>query len=87
VLTAFGDFEAALGPVGAANALRLLAPRFLPLWDRAIAIAIQYTRHLRRTGTNGGHYLEFMRECREQSIAVGGDTATAERNMLKALDE
>ena len=34
LLAIFGDFETALGPVGAAKALHLLAPRFMPLWDR-----------------------------------------------------
>ena len=28
-----------------------------------------------------------MRQCREQSIAAGGDTAAADGNILKALDE
>jgi hypothetical protein len=85
MLTVFAGFEAALGPVGAAKALHLLAPRFMPLWDRAIAA--EYTGQLGRTGTNGWRYLEFMRECREQSIAVVGDTGAAEGNILKALDE
>jgi hypothetical protein len=31
--TVFTGFEMALGPVGAAKALHLLAPCFLPLWD------------------------------------------------------
>src|SRR5277367_1292869 len=44
LLTAFADFEVALGPVGAARALHLLAPHFMPLWDRAIAAA--YIGHL-----------------------------------------
>ncbi len=34
--TVFTGFETALGPVGAAKALHLLAPYFMPLWDRAI---------------------------------------------------
>ncbi len=48
----FTGFETALGPVGAAKALHLLAPRFMPLWDRAIAA--EYTGGLGRTGTNAG---------------------------------
>lgn len=85
LFTVFADFEAALGPVGAAKALHLLAPHFIPLWDRAIAA--EYIGHLSRAGTNSWRYLEFMRECREQSIVAGGDGAVAEGNILKALDE
>ena len=33
----FGDFEAALGPVGAAKTLHLLCPQYFPIWDRRIA--------------------------------------------------
>jgi hypothetical protein len=39
----FTEFEDVLGPVGAAKALHLLAPRFFPLWDRAIAHAYKTT--------------------------------------------
>lgn len=35
----FKSFEKVLGPVGATKCLHLLAPRFFPLWDRAIAEA------------------------------------------------
>lgn len=85
VLIIFADFEAVLGPVGAAKALHLLAPKFMPLWDRAIAA--RYVGQLGPTGTNGRRYLRFMRECREQSTAVGGSAAVADGNILKALDE
>lgn len=85
LLNIFSDFEAALGPVGAAKALHLLAPRFMPLWDRAIAA--EYIGGLGRIGTNSGRYLQFMRQCREQSISAGGDAAAADGNILKALDE
>lgn len=81
----FGDFEVSLGPVGAAKALHLLAPRFMPLWDRAIAA--EYVGELGRVGTNGRRYLQFMRQCREQSIAAGGGAAVAYGNILKSLDE
>jgi len=85
VSTVFRDFESELGPVGAAKALHLLGPRFMPLWDRAIAA--EYIGQLGRAGTNGWRYLQFMRECREQSIAAGGNAAAANGNILKALDE
>jgi hypothetical protein len=81
----FTGFETVLGPVGAAKALHLLAPCFMPLWDRAIAA--EYTGGLGRTGTNAGRYLRFMRATREQSIEAGGDAGAAGRNILKALDE
>jgi hypothetical protein len=35
----FADFERLLGPVGAAKALHLMAPRLFPIWDRTIASA------------------------------------------------
>jgi hypothetical protein len=76
LLTVFADFEVALGPVGAGNALHPLAPHFMPLWDRAIAA--EYIGHLGRAGTNSWRYLEFMRECREQSVVAGSDGAMAE---------
>lgn len=80
----FEDFERVLGPVGAAKALHLLAPRFLPLWDRAIAVA--YGIELGKGGTNGSRYVRFMRIVREQSGYLGGEAAVG-RNVLKALDE
>lgn len=85
LLAIFGDFEAALGPVGAAKALHLLAPRFMPLWDRSIAT--EYVGQLGRAGTNGGRYLRFMRMCHEQCTAAGVDDAAVDGNILKALDE
>jgi hypothetical protein len=80
----FPDFEMELGPVGAAKALHLLAPRFLPLWDRAIAVA--YGLELGLTGRNGARYVRFANIARAQSARVGGD-AIIGINILKALDE
>jgi len=40
----FKSFETVLGPVGAAKALHLIAPRFFPLWDDAIAKAHEESR-------------------------------------------
>ncbi len=31
------EFKRVLGPVGAAKALHLFAPKYFPLWDRSIA--------------------------------------------------
>jgi hypothetical protein len=83
--TVFTAFEAVLGPVGTAKALHLLAPRFMPLWDRAIAAA--YTGPLGPAGTNSGRYLRFMYTACEQGIAAGGDAGLPGGNILKALDE
>jgi hypothetical protein len=80
----FRDFEKVLGPVGAAKALHLLAPRFLPLWDRAIAVA--YGLQLGSTGTNGKRYVRMADIARAQSAYVGGQDALGV-DILKALDE
>jgi hypothetical protein len=80
----FNDFEHLLGPVGAAKALHLLAPRTFPLWDRAIAKAYGLALGLR--GTNSTRYLSFMTTCRRQSHALGGEKGLG-HNPLKALDE
>ncbi len=80
----FRDFEKVLGPVGAAKALHLLVPRFLPLWDRAIAVA--YGLQLGYTGTNGKRYVRMADIARAQSARVGEDDAFGD-DILKALDE
>lgn len=78
----FHGFEMVLGPVGAAKALHLLAPRFLPLWDRAIAVA--YGLELGRTGTNGRRYWRLAQIAKEQ-ISRLNDVESM--NLLKAIDE
>lgn len=80
----FGAFEQILGPVGAAKCLHLLAPRFFPLWDRAIAAA--YGVRLKRRGENASRYTKFLRITKEQVEALGGEKFI-KRNPLKALDE
>jgi len=80
----FGDFEEILGPVGAAKCLNLLAPRFFPLWDRAIAQA--YGLALRQRGRNAERYCHFMRISQGQCKALRGRQVSG-RNLLKALDE
>jgi hypothetical protein len=80
----FRDFEKVLGPVGAAKALHLLAPGFLPLWDRAIAVA--YGLQLGYTGTNGKRYVRMANIAKSQSARVGGEDAIG-ADILKALDE
>jgi hypothetical protein len=78
------DFEGVLGPVGAAKALHLLAPRFLPLWDRAITVA--YGLPLGSTGSNGARYVRFALITKKQAERVSVDSALG-RNVLKAIDE
>jgi hypothetical protein len=84
VANVFQAFEKVLGPVGAAKALHLLAPRFFPLWDRAIAEA--YKVGLGVAGSNGDRYWKFVliaqRQCEELSRA---DLEC--QNPLKSIDE
>jgi len=74
----------ALGPVGAAKALHLLALGFLPLWDRAIAVAYGLT--LGATGTNSPRYARLAFIAKDQAKKIGGNTILG-RNVLKAIDE
>lgn len=80
----FEDLEIILGPVGTAKCLHLLAPRFFPLWDRAIAQA--YGLGLRKRGRNGELYCRFMAVVKGECATLGGERALG-RNPLKALDE
>jgi len=84
VVRVFKAFEEVLGPVGAAKCLHLLAPRFFPLWDGAIADA--YGLPLRQKGRNAERYQRFMEIVKEQVQSLGGEQAIG-RNPLKALDE
>jgi len=77
-------FEHVLGPVGAAKSLHLLAPRFFPLWDRAIAEA--YGVHMGPVGTNAGRYWSFMVTSRKHCKTLDG-TLPHENNPLKLIDE
>lgn len=80
----FESFEQVLGPVGAAKCLHLLAPRFLPLWDRAIAKA--YGLGLKGWGSNSERYCHFMRIAKEQCRTLSKERSIGE-HCLKALDE
>lgn len=84
VLCIFEVFEEVLGPVGAAKCLHLLAPRFFPLWDRAIAES--YDLKLGQKGKNGNRYRRFMEIVKRQVQDLGGEQRIG-RNPLKALDE
>jgi hypothetical protein len=83
VLEVFQEFESVLGPVGAAKALHLLAPRFFPIWDREVARRLRVS--LGRTGTNERRYWTLMLIAKSQCLDLrqqGG-----EHNLLKAIDE
>lgn len=84
IIGLFQEFEQVLGPVGAAKALHLLAPRLFPLWDNAIAIA--YHLRLGRTGSNGDRCWRFIllsqRQCSELKRG-----APSGWNLLKSIDE
>jgi len=84
VVRIFEAFEKVLGPVGTAKCLHLLAPRFFPLWDRAIAEA--YGLPLRQMGKNADRYRRFMELVKKQVQELGGEQAIG-RNPLKAIDE
>jgi len=84
VTSLFRAFEEVLGPVGAAKCLHLLAPRFFPLWDRAIAKA--YGLPLEKMGRNAGRYCRFMGIVKGQIQSLGGEQVIG-RNPLKAIDE
>lgn len=80
----FSDFEAVLGPVGAAKALHLLMPSFCPLWDRAIAKA--YGLSLRPSGQNAPRYWRLMAITREQACSLRSQ-GESRPDLLKGLDE
>jgi hypothetical protein len=80
----FHAFESVLGPVGAAKALHLLAPRLFPIWDRTIAKA--YGLALRKAGSNGDRYWQFVLKSKEQCIELKRDDR-GRKDPLKAIDE
>jgi hypothetical protein len=85
VLKVFYDFEIALGQVGAAKALHLLAPRFFPLWDQSIA-RFGYGIRFRGVGQNGSSYLLLMQATLDQIKQLGGWDGF-DGNPVKAIDE
>lgn len=77
----YDAFEAVLGQTGASKALHLLAPRFFPLWDGAIA-ATAYGLYAR----DARDYWQLLCATARQVEAVGGEGALG-RNPIKAIDE
>lgn len=80
----FEAFEDILGPVGAAKALHLLAPKHFPLWDRAIAKA--YNLPIGQAGSNGDRYWRFMLIAQRQWRELKRQDPSYE-NPLKLIDE
>ena len=77
----FAQFEAVLGPTGASKALHLLACRFFPLWDGAIA-ARAYGLYAR----DDRDYWRLVSAAAAQVRDLGGEEVVG-RNPLKAIDE
>ena len=84
VSSLFQAFENLLGPVGAAKALHLLAPRLFPLWDRHIAKAYGLT--LGNARSNGDHYWRFMLIAQDQCRDLNRQDPGCQ-NPLKSIDE
>jgi len=84
IVEIFDEFEQVLGRVGAAKSLHLLAPKFFPLWDGAIAKA--YKVSLGPVGSNSGKYLKFMLSVRHQCKQLQ-ELRLQEQNILKRIDE
>jgi hypothetical protein len=83
----FHGFELRLGPVGAAKALHLLAPRFFPLWDEAIAKK-GYGITFGPIGQNSVRYLKLIGAIQTEIDALGGWAALSpDVNPIKAIDE
>lgn len=84
ILVSGEDAERVLGPGGAAKCLHLLAPRFFPLWDRAIAEA--YGCALKARGQNLNNYRRFLETTRDQVLQLRQESGQ-NGNILKLLDE
>ena len=82
--TIFDDFERVLGPVGAAKALHVLAPRFFALWDRPITNSTGF--RLGKRGTNANRYWRWMLHTQSECQELGGE-ATWGPGLLKRIDE
>jgi hypothetical protein len=76
----FAAFKKTLGPVGAAKTLHLLAPRFFPLWDQAIAKKA-YAVTLDEAG-----YIAMIRAVKFQ-LGKAGNALPTNFNFLKLIDE
>jgi hypothetical protein len=80
----FNDFELVVGPVGAAKALHVLAPRFFALWDRSIAEGAGIYIDMR--GTNANRYWRWTLRAQADFRSLGGEAVWGP-GLLKRLDE
>jgi len=80
----FDDFDRVLGPVGAAKALHVLAPRLFALWDRPIAEGAGV--YLGKRGTNARLYWRWMLRTRAECLDLGGEAEWGV-GLLKRIDE
>jgi hypothetical protein len=76
----FNEFDLVLGPVGAAKALHVLAPRSFPLCDRPIAEGAGI--YLAKRGTNANRYWRWILRVQREAQEVGGE-ATWGTGLLK----
>ncbi len=80
-----GNKKGTGSPVAVTKALHLLAPRFFPLWDAAIAIAY----HCRYTEKPAETYIRFLRKTKELAEALT-PTVNAHgtgKTLVKLIDE
>jgi hypothetical protein len=80
----FNDFDLLLGPVGAAKALHVLAPRLFALWDRLIAEGASF--YMDKRGLNANLYWRWMVRVQREAREVGGEAVWG-AGLLKRLDE
>ena len=75
-------------PVAVAKSLNLLAPKFLPLWDRDIAFAYGYVWDGILTEFTGTDYISFCWKMKEMAERVQGCLPNPDdRSVLKRIDE
>ena len=86
IVPIFADFSSALGRVGAAKCLHLLAPYYFPLWDAAILNGYGLETKEYRRRTDAERYVAFMRITKAQLDKLG-DLSSFTDNPLKCLDE
>jgi hypothetical protein len=82
----FRDFAGALGRVGAAKCLHLLAPGFFPLWDAAILKGYGLERASYRCCDDAARYVAFVKITKAQIANLPNLDSNAD-NLLKRLDE
>jgi hypothetical protein len=78
------DFSKLVHSSAAKEIVNRLAPKFFPLWDRAIAKA--YRCELGNVGTNGVNYSAFFLTAVLQARTLS-PTMPGEANLLKRIDE